>query len=144
MALRLFDCKVAYAHCDCPAGRGGICNHMYALLLELAKYHLHAMKVVPQEVTCTSKLSQWVMPRSKGKIEKQPVMDVSVKRLKVDQLTTGHVIQSTLYDARAPHCRINDNERLKTFQNTLRDISAGIPFSYIVQKEDENTMYNKN
>ena len=130
-----------YAHCDCPAGLGGACNHMHALLLELANYHLHNVRVVPEEVACTSRLSQWVVPRSRGKIDKQPVMDVKVKRLKVDEMTAGRGIESTLYDARVPHCRINDNECLATFQESLREISPGIPFSYHVQAEDENTIY---
>ena len=83
VAIRFTDSRIMYAHCDCPAGLGGACNPMHALLLELANYHLHNIRVVPEEVACTSILSQWVVPRSRGKIDKQPVMDVKVKRLNI-------------------------------------------------------------
>ena len=117
---------------------------MHALLLELASYYLRGIKVVPEEVACTSTLSRWVVPRCKGALDKQPVMDVTVKRLKVDEMKTGCGIESTLYDPRVPFCKINDNEKLTTFQNTLKEISPGIPFSYLVQAENENTIYKKN
>ena len=98
---------------------------------------------MPEEVACTSTLSRWVVPRCKGALDKQPVMDDTVKRLKVDEMKTGCGIESTLYDPRVPFCKINDNEKLTTFQNTLKEISPGIPFSYLVQAENENTIYKK-
>ena len=122
VALRLLDSTIAHAYCDCPAGLGGVCNHMHALLLELAGYHLHGIKVVPEEVACTSRLSQRVVPRCEGTLDKQPVMDVTVKRPKFDEMKTGRGIESILYDPRVPSYRINDNEKLTIFQNTLREI----------------------
>ena len=69
--------KVIKAHCACPAGNSGYCNHVMALLFELADYSLHQLKVVPDEVACTSK--QWGVPSEKFKYPK-PVMNTSIQR----------------------------------------------------------------
>ena len=41
------------ASCTCPAGKSGYCNHVMALLYELADYSLQSVKV-PSERACTS------------------------------------------------------------------------------------------
>ncbi|XP_022110824.1 uncharacterized protein LOC110990241 [Acanthaster planci] len=71
----------------------------------------------PEQKPRTSRLSQWVVPRCKGTVDEQPVMDVTVKQLKVDEMTTGCGIESTLSDTRVPYCRVNDNEKLTEFQH---------------------------
>ena len=39
---------VSSADCSCPAGKSGYCNHVMALLLELADYSLRGLKRVPE------------------------------------------------------------------------------------------------
>ena len=53
---------VSSADCSCPAGKRGYCNHVMALLLELADYSLGGLKKVPEEKTCTSVTRQWGIP----------------------------------------------------------------------------------
>lgn len=48
--------------CSCPAGKSGYCNHVMALLFELADYSLNQFKIVPEEIACTSKSRQWGIP----------------------------------------------------------------------------------
>ena len=55
--------KVLDGSCSCPAGKSGYCNHVIALLLELADYSLSQFKSVPKEFACTSWLRQWGVPR---------------------------------------------------------------------------------
>ena len=45
---------VSSADCSFPAGNSGYCNHVVALLLELADYSLRGLKKVPEEKACTS------------------------------------------------------------------------------------------
>ena len=47
------------ADCSCPAGKSGYCNHVMALLLELADYSLRGLKKVPQE-------EAWGIPGDNG------------------------------------------------------------------------------
>ena len=50
--------KVLDGSCSCPAGKSGYCNHVMALLLELADYSLRQLKSVPEGIVCTSRLRQ--------------------------------------------------------------------------------------
>ena len=47
---------VEKASCTCPAGKSGYCNHVMALLHELAEYSLNSLEKVPPEKACTSQL----------------------------------------------------------------------------------------
>ena len=46
---------VVSSKCSCPAGKSGYCNHVMALLFELADYSLNQLIIVPEEMACTSK-----------------------------------------------------------------------------------------
>ena len=61
--LSTISSKVLDGSCSCPAGKSGYCNHVMALLLELADYSLSQFKSVPEEFACTSWLRQWGVPR---------------------------------------------------------------------------------
>ena len=39
--------KVISSHCSCPAGNSSYCNHIMAMLYEIADYSLHSFKSVP-------------------------------------------------------------------------------------------------
>ena len=64
VSLNIKSGSVIKGFCDCPAGKSGYCNHIMALLFELAEYSLHQLKTVPTELSCTSK------PRQKYPIER--------------------------------------------------------------------------
>ena len=44
--------NVEKARCNCPAGLSGYCNHVMALLLELAEYSLNSLSFIPEELAC--------------------------------------------------------------------------------------------
>ena len=67
---------ITKATCTCPAGKSSYCNHVMALLLELADYSLTS---VPEEISCTSRLSQWVIPGDSSAV-KAPVIDTVVQK----------------------------------------------------------------
>ena len=54
VALDIVSGCVVHSNCCCPAGKSGYCNHVMALLLEIADYSLHNYKEIPTEVACTS------------------------------------------------------------------------------------------
>ena len=91
VALDLTNGEVIHADCSCPAGKCGYCNHVMALLLEVADYSLHNLPEIPTEVSCTSRLRQWGVP---GKSKSQaPVRQTTIQK-SVDKKG----ISSTLYN----------------------------------------------
>ena len=60
VSLSISTGEVIEGSCSCPAGNSGYCNHVMALLLEIADYSLSQLKEVPDEIACTSRLRQWV------------------------------------------------------------------------------------
>ena len=71
--------------------RGGICwlfcNHVLALMMKLCKFSLYScqnVKDMAQPKACTSSLQLWHRPARGEKIKPQPVMELNVKRSKLD------------------------------------------------------------
>ena len=54
--------KVFHASCSCPAGQGGCCKHVAALLFQLLDYIQLELTEVPDDLTCTQLLQQWHVP----------------------------------------------------------------------------------
>ena len=100
--------EVIKGQCTCPAGQSGYCNHVMALLLQLASFSLLGITTIPGEVACTSMARQWGVPGDK-EFPKAPIMSTNISK---DPTKRG--ISSTLYDPRktvdtqAFHSRVND------------------------------------
>ena len=60
---------VLHAYCTCVAGKGGFCNHIYALLKMLAQFVLDDLSEIPGKLPCTSRPCGWTVFMTKG-IEK--------------------------------------------------------------------------
>ncbi len=63
--------KIEYANCECPAGAGGRCKHVAAILFQLLDYTELDLNEVPDDKTCTQQLQQWHVPKksdSKGPV----------------------------------------------------------------------------
>lgn len=70
--------NVLMAQCSCPAGKSGYCNHVMALLFEIADYSLSQLKAVPEDISCTSRLKQCGVPGEASITS--PVMLTTVKK----------------------------------------------------------------
>ena len=96
--VRIQLCKrtgeVYKATCSCPATKSGYCNHLLALLYEIAEYSLNQLTEVLQEKACTSVLRKRGVPRNK-EVVKESVMRTT---LIISDQKKG--IPPTLYDAR--------------------------------------------
>ena len=70
---------VSSTDCSCPAGKSGYCNHVMALLLELADYSVRGLKKVLEEKACPSVARQCGILGNKD-LQKAPVMSTTIKR----------------------------------------------------------------
>ena len=65
--------------CDCPAGLSvfglGKCNHVAAVLFAVEDFHQKGLAALPQPISCTSRLSQWVVPRT-SKVDPKPLTSI--------------------------------------------------------------------
>ena len=118
--------EVTKSHCTCPAGLSGYCNHVMALLLQLATFSLLGITKIPGETACTSMARQWGVPGDK-EFPRAPIMSTSISK---DPTKRG--ITSTLYD---PH-KIFDTEafytRVNNFKTSLWKENPLIGFSHCV------------
>ena len=141
LSLEISNGKVAEAKCTCPAGLSGYCNHVMALLLEIADYSLNQLDTVPDEISCTSRLRQCGVPGETS--NKAPVIDTIIQ-----SQTSSRGISSTLFDPR----RLNNSEvysnRLLQMQNNLSLKDKKIGFSCCVPPKESvkgtiNTRYGE-
>ena len=111
------------AMCSCPAGLSGYCNHIMALLLEIADYSLNQLENVPEELACTSKLRQWGIPGQSN--FKEPVMNCSIQK---NYDKKG--ISCTLYDPRINDSRQNVPKRIVELESKIREKDFRIGFAH--------------
>jgi len=64
VSLNKENSNVVSVSCTCPAGKSGYCNHVMALLFEIAEYSLKQLQSVPEEFACTSQSRRWGVPPS--------------------------------------------------------------------------------
>ena len=118
--------KVVSGYCNCPAGKSGYCNHVMALLFELADYSLHQVKTVPEEVACTSKLRQWGVPPEITK-KPQPVMNISVKKQGKSKGVT-----CTLFNPRINADSDSLTGRIECMNNSIKEKDKIIGFGHVI------------
>ena len=71
------------AYCTFRAGKGGWCNHVYALMKVIAKFSVEESKCIPELLSCTIKPCGWTVPqRRQQNVSKSSVMNTTVKRTK--------------------------------------------------------------
>ena len=104
--------KVIDRRSSCPSGKSGYCNHVMALLLEIADYSLSQFKSVPEEIACTNRLCQWGVPGET--IQKPPVMETTIQKQ-----PSSKGITSTLYDPRKVDDRAINWEKINTLKEQL-------------------------
>ena len=56
--LNQITSKIEYAKCQCPAGAGGRCKHVAAVLFQLLDFAELDLDEVPDDKTCTQELQQ--------------------------------------------------------------------------------------
>lgn len=127
VVISLKSSKVIKGHCNCPAGKSGYCNHVMALLFQVADYSLHQTKCIPEEVSCTSQKRQWGVPTDNQKYA-LPVLSTKIRGEKKKG------VSSTLYD---PRLNQNKNEilqesQIKNLQLKLSKKDNRIGFAHVI------------
>ena len=124
VALSRTSGAVSTASCSCPAGLSGYCNHVMALLFELADYSLNQLVSVPEEISCTSQSRQWGIP-SENQNFKEPVMTSPV----ICNNSNKRGIGCTIYD---PRRKISTPESITKFQTQLQQNDIRIGFAHCI------------
>lgn len=126
VCLSRTDGNVLSGKCSCPAGNSSYCNHIMALLFEIADYSLNGLSVVPQEISCTSKSRQWGIPTGNKKFN-EPIMASPIRNTND---TKG--ISSTLYDPRINFNRVDIEKRIIELQEDLCTKDKRIGFAHCI------------
>lgn len=127
VALDLITGEVKEASCTCVAGKVGLCNHVLALMLKLCKFSLYACSDTTQldseddmnpTTACTSSLQLWHKKGRGDKITPKPIMEVRVKKTKLDDFTASRPreegLKCILYEARNNlESQAEDEDKLK-------------------------------
>ena len=112
---------MSYASCDgCPAGQcGGLCHHIFALLMVLEYYGPRPEPdvSVPEDDPVTSQPRSWG-PRQRN-VQPQASMQTVIERPKFDSDRKAKAVACKLYDARAPHARVMTKEEITDMRPML-------------------------
>ena len=117
---------VLKASCSCPAGMSGYCNHVMALLYELAEYSLNNLTKVPHETACTSKLRKWGVPGNR-EISSEPVMKTTL--ISKDQ---KRGITPTLYDARLNFNQLDNLQPMMRMKARLFNCDKNTGYAHVI------------
>ena len=158
VALDIVSGEVKNAECSCVAGKIGFCNHVLALMMKICKFCLYDCKdvseldrdddMLPTEA-CTSSLQTWHRRGRGDSIQSQPVMEINVKKPKLDFDTPSSSIsesshkescvQCNLYEARA-NLRTQKNDELNLKQ-ALKQLSPLTALAQIMNDAGDQDCY---
>ena len=125
--------QVVGGHCSCKSGRGGHCNHVFALIYQLQDYYCMDVVDIPAEVSCTSRPQSWSIPRAKA-IRPQPVMGSHFARSMRDKEGRKRKpVLCKLYDARGPKFQKCFSET--DFCSTLKTENNPAPYAYLLSDQ---------
>lgn len=108
-ALSIVTGKVLHASCSCISGKKGFCNHVLGLLINLCNFSTYECKDIRQlnkdgdmtpRVECTSALQMWHRSGREDTIRPQPVVEVVVKKSKLDMAHSSEGLKCLLYESR--------------------------------------------
>ena len=149
LALCIHLGDVLDSSCTCVAGKVGFCNHISALMLKICKFSLYKSKTTKDlrkeedenpQLACTSQLQQWNQKGGGENIVPQPVMEVVVKKTKLDEPSTsrgGSGVKCLLYEARKQPKYDQDIENV--FMSELRKLDPNLGFAHMSKAKSLNT-----
>ena len=117
-------CDVLRAACTCPAGLGlqgkGKCNHVGGVLFAIEDFSRRGLQQNPEPLTCTSRLSVWVVPRNQS-VAAKPLDKVLIRKIRFGKKNIRTQAKIIKFDPRAPQQRTRDPESFKTLCNELQN-----------------------
>ena len=110
-------CEVLRATCTCPAGLGlqgkGKCNHIGGVLFAIEDFY-------PEPLTCSSRLSVWVVPRNQS-VAAKPLDKVLIRKIRFGKKNIRTQPKMINFDPRSPQERNRDDESFKNLCGTLQN-----------------------
>ena len=141
---------VFHSSCTCVAGKVGFCNHISALMLKVCKFSLYKARTMKDlrkeedenpQLACTSQLQQWNKKGGGENIVPQPVVELVVKKPKLDEPSTSHGggcgVKCLLYEARKHPKYDADTENV--FLSELEKIDPNLGFAHINKAKSPDT-----
>ena len=101
-------CDVLRAACTCPAGLGvqgkGKCNHVGRVFFAVEDFTRRELQKNPEPLTCTSRLSAWVVPRNQS-VAAKPLDKVLIRKISFGKKNTRTRPKIIKVDPREPNQR---------------------------------------
>ena len=117
-------CDVLRAACTCPAGLGlqgkGKCNHVGGVLFAVDDFTRRGLQKNPEPLTCTSRLSVWVVPRNQS-VAAKPLDKVLIRKIRFGKKNIRSQPKIIKFDPRAPQQRTRDEEGFKNLCDNLQN-----------------------
>ena len=125
------QCDILRATCTCPAGLGllgkGKCNHVGGVLFALEDFTRQGLQQYPEPLSCTSRLSVWVVPRNQS-VAAKPLDQILIRKIRFGKKSIRMQPKLIKFDPRAPQHRIRDVERFQTLGENLQSCLASSSF----------------
>ena len=117
-------CDVLRAACTCPAGLGvqgkGKCNHVGGVFFAVEDFTRRELQKNPEPLTCTSRLSVWVVPRNQSVVAK-PLDKVLIRKIKFGKRDIRTRPKLIMFDPREPNQRTRSEENFKKLCDNLQN-----------------------
>ena len=127
-------CDVLRAACTCPAGLGlhgkGKCNHTGGVLFAIEDFTRRELQKNPEPLTCTSRLSVWVVPRNQS-VAAKPLDKVLIRKIRFGKKNIRSQPKIIKFDPRAPQQRTRDEEGFKKLCDNLQNCLPSSSFFLI-------------
>lgn len=119
------------ATCTCPAGLGlqgkGKCNHVGGVLFALEDFTRRGLQQHPEPLSCTSRLSVWVVPRNQS-VAAKPLDQILIRKIRFGKKNIRLQPKLIKFDPRPPQERTRDVERFKALADSLQNCLASSSF----------------
>ena len=114
---------VLSAACTCPAGLGlrkGKCNHIGGVLFAIEDFIRRGLQNNSEPLTCTSRLSVWVVPRNQS-VAAKPIDKVLIRKIRFGKKNLRTQPKIIKFDLRAPDMRTRDETSFKKLCENLQN-----------------------
>ena len=128
------QCDIFRAACTCPAELGlngkGKCNHVGGVLFAAEDFTRRGLQKHAEPLTCTSRLSIWVVPRNQS-VAAKPLDLVLIRKIRLGKKNIRLQLKIIKFDPRAPNQRTRDEKHFKTFCTGLQNSLPASSFFFI-------------
>ena len=122
-------CDVLRAAYTCPTGLGlngkGKCNHVGGVLFAIEDFIRRGLQNNPEPLTCTSRLSVWVVPRNQS-VAAKPLDKVSIRKIRLGKKNIRTQPKIIRFDSRLYSIALLMRKVLKRYVKTFRTVCTPV------------------